>query len=735
TALQADLEQAHEALQTAALEAQHQQTQLQVQITELETVVETLQGQVTDVTTQLEEQARAAAELRIQLSEVTGALQNAQSATAQDTDTIKELTTERDVLIGRLNELEQHVDRLNADIWSFHQDNLLLQENARQQQAQRAIDQETLDALQEVAQRLERAQSLGEQLVAELEQEKAKVSTLENQVRELEEGLRMAGEDYEQIQAQNTTLNQDLAAAREELMSNTRQQASLVQELTNADTQNEALETELAELKRNYPDLMKRYQALQQQSNDQQSIIAALDERISSLQADNARLTEEAETARRDSQNDPVHMELLSANNSLLSLQQQISKMQISMNQQDRTIAELEKLVALKDARIREVDSRCENILGMYQTAVEENIDTRDALELARREIAAFQHTLHIAAQENERLRQEKADLLADKQALAAGSAYPRPGHPAHGFGGRAATDGSSSFDDDSEYSSEFDDDYSDDGFEIGRKPFMPEHDQDRRHLSDLTTHEYEWDDPDGEELEVSRIPIGPQASHQRGGLFPPPPDSGGGGNQPRTPGALPPHDGSSPHHPGGAAYVPPSGGPIGHTVGGTTASANVIGIRELPDVKNDIDIGIAAPGGIKDPNYSNDIVNTTRGEDFVRLAAVDPADATIPPKKLLDATVDSVTVYRRFTEDPTIHIEERAAVILKSLGIPASPGFELPESLVINGKNAIGDFTDNGSDRYKVIASMFAQYEDILRAEHGHGHHSTPVGRGGGGP
>ncbi|HVT63489.1 MAG TPA: hypothetical protein VHD33_08400, partial [Legionellaceae bacterium] len=142
------------------------------------------------------------------------------------------------------------------------------------------------------------------------------------------------------------------------------------------------------------------------------------------------------------------------------------------------------------------------------------------------------------------------------------------------------------------------------------------------------------------------------------------------------------------------------------------TASVNLRGSRTLPDVQNDIGIAIGAT-----PGYSNDIIHEP-SKSYVRLADVSIPGQ--PPKKLLDATVDNVTVYRRFTEDPSLTIEQRARVILKSMGVPASPGFDLPDKLIINGKETLADFNtmDKNSQLYKIVQEMFRQYDQAVNNE-----------------
>jgi antitoxin component of RelBE/YafQ-DinJ toxin-antitoxin module len=147
------------------------------------------------------------------------------------------------------------------------------------------------------------------------------------------------------------------------------------------------------------------------------------------------------------------------------------------------------------------------------------------------------------------------------------------------------------------------------------------------------------------------------------------------------------------------------------------TASATMHGSRTIEDVQADIQTAI----GAGNPNYQNVIIGTKPASAtdpdnrYVLLSSVDTGTPGASPKKLLKATVDHVTVYRRFSES-TMNPEEKAKIILKSMGIPPEEGFEMPTELVINGKSDPTDpafaATARNGKTMAVIQEMFKIYE-----------------------
>ena len=156
----------------------------------------------------------------------------------------------------------------------------------------------------------------------------------------------------------------------------------------------------------------------------------------------------------------------------------------------------------------------------------------------------------------------------------------------------------------------------------------------------------------------------------------------------------------------------------------GTNAvSANFVSNRNLEDVQKDIADVLKENAYFKtiSSNFSNEIIERDNNKGFVRLA--DHSDKSAPPKKLLDASVDPdrVTVYRRLTEDNNISVENKARVILKSMGIPPqldesnNPRFSLPEVLLVNGSPTPPESSTTGRNpgANLVIIEMFKQFED----------------------
>jgi hypothetical protein len=95
--------------------------------------------------------------------------------------------------------------------------------------------------------------------------------------------------------------------------------------------------------------------------------------------------------------------------------------------------------------------------------------------------------------------------------------------------------------------------------------------------------------------------------------------------------------------------------------------------------------------------------------------------------KKLLDASADPdrVTVYRHLSANKQIPAEERARIILKSMGIPPLKDedgydkFSMPDVLVVNGKKQppSNNLTGSNQEANKVIEQMFIQFEAYKNA------------------
>ena len=157
-----------------------------------------------------------------------------------------------------------------------------------------------------------------------------------------------------------------------------------------------------------------------------------------------------------------------------------------------------------------------------------------------------------------------------------------------------------------------------------------------------------------------------------------------------------------------------------------TTKSSAIIPYpRTIEDVLSDIDREIGAPNEYYTTFIIGNKPTTSATPDtrYVRLASVNPAAQTNPARKLLDADLDKVIVYRRFTES-SLSATEKAKVILSSMGIPPdkNKGFELPTELVINGSSDRNDpiFQEDGrnNNAVAIIQEMFRIYHDYVEKE-----------------
>lgn len=130
---------------------------------------------------------------------------------------------------------------------------------------------------------------------------------------------------------------------------------------------------------------------------------------------------------------------------------------------------------------------------------------------------------------------------------------------------------------------------------------------------------------------------------------------------------------------------------------------------RTIEDVHQDIAVAI----NNDTTNYSNSI---SKDRKSVTLATKQE-----PHKKLLDAEIDKVKVFRRLIEDTRMTIEDRAKLILQSMGIPPrkDSGLELPEDLIINNKSSYAELEttlskDGNEVMLEVAKEMFTQFETI---------------------
>ena len=108
-------------------------------------------------------------------------------------------------------------------------------------------------------------------------------------------------------------------------------------------------------------------------------------------------------------------------------------------------------------------------------------------------------------------------------------------------------------------------------------------------------------------------------------------------------------------------------------------------------------------------------IINQNNENGYVRLS--DKSSN----RTLLDAFADPdrVTVYRHLSANTQISVEERARIILKSMGIPPQQEngcdkFSMPDVLIVNNKSQYEpSLTGGNQEANKVIEQMFIQFED----------------------
>ncbi len=160
-------------------------------------------------------------------------------------------------------------------------------------------------------------------------------------------------------------------------------------------------------------------------------------------------------------------------------------------------------------------------------------------------------------------------------------------------------------------------------------------------------------------------------------------------------------------------------------TSSATRAVATIALPRAIEDVLADINQEIKT----STTDYTTDIIGTkpsvaaTPDTRFVRLASVDPITPTHSTRKLLDADLNKVTVYRRFTES-SLTSTAKAKVILSAMGIPPnkSKGFELPTELVINGKSdpndPVFDADGKNNNAIAIIKEIFKIYKEYVAKE-----------------
>ena len=566
--------------------------------------------------------------------------------------------------------------------------------------------------------------------------------------------------------AEDTTggIRSELLALHSELESNQGRQSEISMELRRSKGQNRSLISELEALKAHHNNLKERQEDLLLTLESRERENGILREHIYGLREQNYRLI----TAHKQLLDE--HAELRGELNvqrfTVLRLTEESEKLRGIVSDQELEIFGLNDLIAQRDHQIQELERRCHALQQGFREQLAQSVSIHD-FEMLEDELAANQRILALTNDHVTDLEAENARLRA---LLASGGSLPQEtgmSNDRRQLPGKKAPTKASSWEethrnlrdeeenrDDEEVTvrkmhsleleeaddtplpdeegytteeSEFDEDAS--GGNRGRNRgndqrhlYPPRGNRDRDHYYDPRNlrdprgnrdRDHDYDDEDdlyrGHGLYGRR-----RRGHRHDEEYSKTDDH-------RHRGHLPPIDTRTGTHSPSSIL---RGDLPAMNSSATRAAATIALPRTIQDVHSDINLAIGDPN----PNYTTGIIGTrpaaaTPDTRYVRLASVNPAAPTHPARKLLDADLDKVTVYRRFTES-AISPTEKAKVILSSMGIPPdkTKGFELPTELVINNSADPNDpiFNEDGRNNNSVaiIKEMFRIYNGYVEEE-----------------
>ena len=666
-------------LETILQEAVIKESEIESQLYSFTTRISNLESSLASVSQNLAKTQNHAAQLESKLQSNQQQLFEESAKNSHNTNTIQELEKQNNSLTKKLSDSQLELLTIQEQISTLElKNNELI--------AASTDENKTLKLRLELIQ----ATLLGKNaelavMTAQIDEETTKseklsqaydndVSSLKESIESLKQDLTIAQEALLSEESKARSIFKDLNAISEELTKNKAHQSQLSSELESQKEQNESLNTAFS----------KEKEILFYELESSLEIIAKLKNHIGWLQANNDQLFYDNSSLLNENQE--LHQKSLALSENISKSMNKSSLLQQIIQEQIAENSNLTEEIAHNKQRISELETRCSELQSTFteQLANSRSVHDLDNLQTQLRDLRTHVEALQ---RENSLLRTQNSSKSIPPSA----QNFTTSTGAAHGERLESADDESNydDGDDESLYSE------SNKNFEVSRN---------RKNDSKSQFNYYSpkkiSKDSDSESLRVRKngSPYSVSTDHE----------DISGISSPREP-----YDYRN----------------------DTIARAILNGPRTIEDIEADLKTIISSRtdefetkiyGKKPDP-----IDSEAQDQRFVRLSRKSDDG------KLLDAGLESndnvkVTVYRRFTQSSSPNIEEKAKIILKSMGIPPEAGFDLPTTLIINGETNIDDLRKKLTGKHaqqslKIIASMFEQYEQAKNHELLNGRMKSP--------
>ena len=672
----------------------------------LKETVANLELSVQNVSKQLERQTEETTLTREQLANVTEQLKIANQDKEHNQETIRDLEQERIRFIAKLSENQDEIEKLKEQLRLLSHKHDQLTDNldtksseyssleARLRETAKLLSDKTDDA-ETLSRQLNLEQRKNAELTHALSTAKEQIVALKLDIKTLSSQLETAASKLHSAEVTTRRLRSELLDLRSKLQSNLGRQSEISKELSRSKGQNRSLTSELEALKAHHNNLRERQKDLLLTLESRERENGMLRDDIRYLQKQNNRLIED-HTQLLD-ENDELRGELESQHSTVLRLTKESDKLRRIVHDKDLEIFDLKSLIDERSDQIQELERKCHALQEEFKEQLTQSVSVHD-LAFLQGELAANKRIL---ARTNDHVTDLKAENAQLRALLARGGSLPQE----TGMSRNQREKWRKIVSDESE-SEELDvskvwnpslqnrktDPSSKKRTETEKDEYITVTKQHSLNLeeSDNTTSEDSDYGIRGHDDDADRRRQGHDTR------------TGSHSSSRRLQSDLPVMD----------SYA-------------TKSSATIAYPRTIEDVRRDIDLEI----GAENRHYTTRIIGTkpetaaTPDTRYVRLESVHPAAPTNPARKLLDADLDKVTVYRRFTES-SLSATAKAKIILSSMGIPPdkNKGFELPTELVINGRSDPNDliFKEDGrnNNAVAIIQEMFRIYNECVAVE-----------------
>ena len=675
-----------QALELTKSQAMEQQLRLELTIKKQEEIVADLKSRVQSVSEKLEQHQSQALITSQRLSEIEAELETANRDIGKNKDSILLLTEERNSLVSQLKDSQSQVTQLSDTIRDLTLKNQKLSaklnkkseeyneleaslRSMRSQLSNKTLEAEKLNILLNFEQR--KIEKLTHYLLVA----KKEIVELKLAIDDLSYQLETAARKLHLAEETTGGIRSELIALHSELEINQDRQREISMALLRSKGQNRSLTSELEDLKAQHNNLRDRQEGLlltlastERENGILRNHIRYLQEQNNLLSEDNKQLLDE---------NDELRGELNVQRFTVQRLTEESDQLGRIVSDKEFEIFGLKSSIAQRDHQIQELERRCRVLQQGFSEQLAQSVSIHD-FEMLEDELAANKRILALANDHVTGLEAENAQLRA---LLASGGSLPQETGMSNA---RSQPSGE-------------------------KAPTKPRSwvETYRNLLGEEVTvkkiHSLELDEADDTTSAYEEGYTTAESEFDQ---------DASGGNRGRD------HydDDTGPHS---------SSSLLRGDLPVIKSSAIIAYPRTIEDVHRDINQEI----GATNVHYTTGIIGTkpttaaTPDTRYVRLASVNPAAPNNPARKLLDADLDNVTVYRRFTES-SISPTTKAKVILSSMGIPPdkSKGFELPTELVINGSSDPDDpiFKEDGrnNNAVAIIQEMFKIYNDYVEKE-----------------